>query len=173
MPALDNPRHEKFCQAIARGKKGGEAYREVYGKQIKNPRGQASDLIRDNQDISARIKELQAMSNSKDVMALQQQKEYLTKVLITPIGEIDESSVFCQVAKYTETGREFKMIDKLGAITQLARLMGLMKENAVEIGVNVNVSVMSEEKRAELMRKKQQALERRGTRVADGIPGKN
>lgn len=161
MPALDNPRHEKFCQAVAKGLNGAAAYREVYGKDLKNPRGGASDLIRDNPDISARIKELQALSNTKDVMTAQQQKEWLTKVVLTPINDIDETSILCQSAKYSETGRELKMVDKLGAITQLAKLMGLMKDAAVEVSVGVQLNVLTEDRRKELMEKKRRAIEAR------------
>lgn len=163
MPQLDNPRHERFANEVAKGKKGAEAYRTVYGQDLKNPRGQASDLIRDNKDISERIKELQALGTSEDVMTLREELEYLTRAILTPLDQIDESSVLCQRAKYSETGRELWMVDKLRALELLARLKGELKDGgnvSVAVGVQVHTQ-LSEPERVELMRKKRQAIERR------------
>lgn len=161
---LDNPRHEAFCQHVAKGFKGAEAYREVYGKDRKNARGGASDLIRDNPDISARIKELSARSAEGAVMTLREEMEFLTRAILTPIDQIDETHVLCQRVKRTDAGTEFWSVDKLRAMELLARLKKELSDKPlnVAVGVNVNVTVMSEERQNELQDRKAEALRRRG-----------
>lgn len=175
MPVLDNPRHEKFCRAVAKGMKGGEAYRHVYGKHLSNPRGQASLLLK-NEDICERVKELMQDQADGDIITQRELLEYLTKAIITPIEQIDANNPLCQSMKFSQLGQELKMVSKLGAADLLAKMRGWLDgdlRNKISVGVNVNVTVMSEEKRAELIRKKQQSLERRTARMADGIPGQN
>lgn len=75
---LDNVRHEKFAQAVARGLTGGDAYRKVYGQKIKSPRSQASDLMSDFPNIPERIKELQRASANGTVMDMKERRELLT-----------------------------------------------------------------------------------------------
>lgn len=140
MAQLDNPRHEKFAQAVAKGAKGAVAYRDVYGKHLKAPRSMASDLVRDNPDISERIKELQAESNTAQVLTLQQEKEYLTRAILTPLDQIDESSILCQRVKYSETGREIWMVDKLRAMELLAKLKGELTE---KIDLNIKMAIVT------------------------------
>lgn len=163
---LDNPRHERFAQAVARGAKGAVAYREVYGAKV-GARKCASALLK-NEDISGRVAELQDASASSDIMAAKAQKEWLTKVIMTPINDIDETSILCQSAKYTQTGRELKMVCKLGAMTLLARLMGLLKETA-PVALNVNVTVLTEERREELMRRRREAMSAGSKRERDKL----
>jgi len=55
MPALDNPRHERFAQELAKGKTADEAYQEAgYAAN----RGNASTL-KSNQSVEARVAEIQ------------------------------------------------------------------------------------------------------------------
>ena len=61
MPILPNPRHEKFAQALAKGKTADEAYQEA---GYKPNRGNAATL-KANQSISDRVAELQAGAAAK------------------------------------------------------------------------------------------------------------
>lgn len=61
MPPLDNPRHERFAQALAKGKTQGEAYVEA---GYKANEGNASTL-KGNQKIMARLAELQERAAAK------------------------------------------------------------------------------------------------------------
>lgn len=54
MPALENPRHERFAQELAKGKTADEAYQDA---GFKANRGNASTL-KANQNISERVAEL-------------------------------------------------------------------------------------------------------------------
>ncbi|MCP8895336.1 hypothetical protein KYK29_10360 [Shinella daejeonensis] len=61
MPVLKNARHEKFAQALAKGKTADEAYQEA---GYKPNRGNAATL-KANQSISDRVAELQAGAAAK------------------------------------------------------------------------------------------------------------
>lgn len=151
MPQLDNPRHEAFAQAVASGMKGAGAYRKVYGEQVKSPRSQASDLMKDP-DISQRVREIVGKGISGAVMTLQQELEYLTRAIVTPIDQIDETSPLCQRAKYSETGRELWMVDKLRAMELLIRLKGEFAADKVAVtGEIEHRHILTEDRRKELM----------------------
>ena len=70
MPALRNPRHERFCQAYVRGGTAGNAaasYKAAFGK---DNRAQASRLQHDR-NILQRVAELQAQVSSIEARALE------------------------------------------------------------------------------------------------------
>ena len=64
MPALDNPRHERFAQALASGKSASEAY-VVAG--YKGHRQNASRMMADD-DIASRVRELTERAAEKAVL---------------------------------------------------------------------------------------------------------
>jgi hypothetical protein len=132
----------------------------VYGVRVKCPRSQASDLLKDNPDISERVKELISAAAKGVVMTLQQEMEYLTKVLNTPLSQIDSDHLFCQREKVTKSSHEIAGIDKLGAMRLLA---DLKKELSDKPGANINVAVtvkvMTEDRRRELMARHKAGLE--------------
>src|ERR1700761_6863494 len=101
MPRLDNPRHEKFAQEVARGLKGAAAYRKVYGKDISSARQNASVLLT-NTDIAERVRELQSKSAEGVALTLQETHKFLRDVVEAAPGDIDEASPLCQAFKYTE-----------------------------------------------------------------------
>jgi hypothetical protein len=157
---LDNPRHEAFAQAVASGMQGAQAYRKVYGDHLKNPRSQASDLLKDNPDISERVKEIQDTGAKGAVMTLQQEMEYLTKAILTPIDQIDETSILCQRVKNSDSGRELWMVDKLRAMEMLIRLKGEFAADKVQHGGEMTVNIVqTEERRKELIARRREAME--------------
>lgn len=74
MPALKNPRHEKFAQGLAKGKTQDDAYEQA---GFKPNRGNASTLNQ-NQSISNRVAELIALSERIDSEATQKAMERLS-----------------------------------------------------------------------------------------------
>jgi phage terminase small subunit len=56
MPALKNPKHERFCQEYAVDHKGGPAY--VRAGYSKNGADQSAERLLRNAEVSARVKEL-------------------------------------------------------------------------------------------------------------------
>lgn len=101
---LKNPRHEAFAQAVASGTSGTEAYRRVYGaKANKNAENLACRLSR-NVNVRQRVSELQQKSATATTLSLQEKREFLAKLVRTPIGSIDETSELCQAAEYQVSG---------------------------------------------------------------------
>ena len=65
MPALENPKWEKFAKEVARGKTQRAAYKAIDGK-AKDPDSAASDLA-NNPKVKARIKELTSRVTDKAI----------------------------------------------------------------------------------------------------------
>ncbi len=109
--------------------KGGtatEAYEKAYGK-VKGAEVSASRLL-SNAKVAARVKALQEEAAKGAVLSLQETLEYFRKVVLTPIGEVDERSVLCQSAEHSDTGTKFKMPCKLKALELNAKLQGWLRE---------------------------------------------
>ena len=122
MPALANPRHELFAQAVASGKSASEAYRQS-GATGKNADVHAARLMV-NDGISKRVAELKAAQSQRSELSRDELREFLTEVILTPAGNVDEQSRLCQSCKITPELREIRMPDKLAAAAQLAKLCG-------------------------------------------------
>ena len=97
MPALANPRHELFAQAVASGKSASEAYRQS-GATGKNADVHAARLMV-NDGICKRVAELKAAQSHKSELSRDQAREFLTEVILTPAGKVDEQSRLCQSYK--------------------------------------------------------------------------
>jgi hypothetical protein len=156
MPALDNPRHERWCQLVATPKRDGsvmtdtEAYQLAYGASLENAKTNAWTL-RDNQGLQARIKELQAPLEVKRVLSMSEKREFLASVVRTPIGNVDETSPLAQSVKYSgDGGKEIKMPGKLEALKLDAQLAGELTDRGESLTmININLMGMELEGRSE------------------------
>ena len=83
MAELENERHEKYAQGIAKGMSQRKAYREAFPSSVKwkdeTVDSKASNL-RKNDKVSARIEELARLSSTKAVMTAIERKELLTAI---------------------------------------------------------------------------------------------
>ena len=131
MPPLENARHESFAQAVASGKSASEAYRQS-GATGKNADVHAARLMV-NDGISKRVAELKAAQAQKSELSRDQLREFLTEVILTPAGKVNEQSRLCQSYKVTPEVREIRMPDKLRAVEQLAKLCGFNEPEKMEI----------------------------------------
>ena len=84
MAALENARHEKFAQELAKGISQRKAYRAAFPRSEKwkdeTVDAKASALAK-NDKVLARVKELQELAASKAVMTATQRKEWLTQLI--------------------------------------------------------------------------------------------
>ena len=69
-------------------------------------------------------------------MSRDQVRQFLTEVILTPAGKVDEQSRLCQSYKVTPDVREIRMPDKLRAIEQLAKLCGWNEPEKFEHGAD-------------------------------------
>src|SRR5688500_13931616 len=70
MPALRDPRHERLAQGLAEGKSQEKAYVEA-GYKPKSARANASVLLKRNQNISERVRELIELRRRADERAFE------------------------------------------------------------------------------------------------------
>ena len=142
MPQLDNPRHERFCQLVAKGAYYQAAYGEVYDKSGKSAANMGSKLLEDI-GIRNRVKELQAEGASDTVLTIAAANKYCLDVVTTPVGEVDETSPLCQQYEITPEKTKYRMPDKLRAIELTMKLQGKLREGnaAPAPAVNVNITL--------------------------------
>jgi len=108
MPILDNPRHERFAQELARGKSASQAY-ELAG--FKPDRGNASKLHQEH-SILQRVGELIDKREKVDLAATERVVE---KLAITKEWVIEQLVENAQLAKASEDyGPANKAIELLG-----------------------------------------------------------
>ena len=140
MPRLKNHRHEAFAQACAIGMSASDAYRATYGTNSKNAdvrSCQLSGLV----NVSKRIEELQAAS------------EHITHMTIE-----EKRSIYAKEARDSRNA----LSARLAAIkddSELAKHIRVAPSQAGSMSVTVNVVSLTEERRRELMEKKQRAIE--------------
>lgn len=145
MPKLKNIRHEAFAQAHSMGMSASDAYRATYGTNAKNIN-----------DLSARL----SAKVSKRVIEIQSDAEHHTHLTI---GE--KRSMYARESK----DRRNSLRDRLKAMEDDSKLAGHIK--AAEVGgvqVNVNVAMLDEGRRAQLIEKKRAAIDRRKAKLISG-----
>ena len=142
-------RQEKFCQIYIAGQTATEAYHQAYGN-AKGAEASASRLL-SSAKVAARVQALQQRGALAAVLTLAEKRQYLRRVVLTAIGDVDPSSDLCQSYKRREEGGdrgrlkrgkeesgnekhepeaeviEIKMPDKLRAIELDATLAGELK----------------------------------------------
>lgn len=135
MPALLNPRHEKFARLYVDSLNASEAYRKVY-KAHKSPQnGDASRLLA-NSSVKQRITELRAQKLWEMKMDREQLAGFYGACVSTPAGEITPSHPLCQAYEEGPKGRKVRMPDKVAAAQALARLAGWEAAQRVEVSVD-------------------------------------
>lgn len=145
MPALDNPRHERFCQLVAALKPDGtvrsdmEAYQLAYGCDIEQAHSNAWRLKAD-EGVNKRISELKQPILDKFALTMEESLQFLAKVVRTPAGEVDENHILAQSVKRSPEGAvtEVKMPAKLEALTLNAKLQGWLTdktETTIRLGI--------------------------------------
>ncbi len=145
-----NSRQEIFCAEYAGGKTATEAYRLAYGN-TKTAEAASSRLLTVVK-VAERIAALQQAAAATAVLSLAEKRQYLRRVVMTPLSNVDETSDLCQAAEYEVTGGirgklrrgnadqgneeeepekttvKIKMPDKLRAIELDAKLAGELRE---------------------------------------------
>jgi hypothetical protein len=129
MDVLKNNRHERFCQLVAGSGEKTESFVQVYPRarhwKQKRKCNRASEMAVMLKD---RIRELQRISAKNTIASRDEIAEFLTRIIRTPIANIDDTSPLMQ-EKHTRTTKSatiesIRMPDKLSAAAQLAKMMG-------------------------------------------------
>lgn len=109
---LQDAQHERFACELAKGASQDEAY--VLAGFSRN-RGNASRLNA-NENVFERVAWLKEQAATDTVLSIREKREFLARVVRTPIGEVDRTSDLCQEVTETPDSTKYKMPDKLGAI---------------------------------------------------------
>ena len=88
MPALDNQRHELFAQELARGNSATQAYKDAGYK----PNPQNAGRLTKNDDIQARVKELQGLGAIKTIDTIASIAEELNQLKLEAIRNMQVSA---------------------------------------------------------------------------------
>ena len=121
---LSNRRHELFAVALA----GGATEQAAYEKAgYEGDRGNAARLTA-NDSIRARVAELQGQVADKATVDVATVCEKLTAIILAPPSEASETNPLCEV-RMSKAGPYYAFPDKLGAIKELAKLMGWYRED--------------------------------------------
>ena len=130
MPALANPRHELFAQAVASGKSASEAYRQS-GATGKNADVQAAKLVVKS-SIRERVEELKGAQSKKCEMTRDQLRQFLVDVIRAKPEEASFQNSLCEVAM-AKAGPAAVFPSKLAAAAQLAKLTGWNEVEKVSV----------------------------------------
>lgn len=157
MPALKNPKHEAFAQAVAEGMSGTAAYREHIadpGTKTDTCMSAASRLLADDK-VFARVSELRTGFRHVLEQRLGMRQEtiarFLVSVIETPVEEVVPNSALAQEVKRSRkiVGRgedaeeweveQVKTPSKLDAAEKLAKMAGWYEPEKHELTINVTI----------------------------------
>lgn len=117
-----------------------DAYRKAYKrKDMSNEAAsKAASRLSKDAEIVRMIDELNAQLNKSAVLTKQQRMEWLSRVVTTPIGEIDNTSELCQESCIDDSGMKFKMPSKIAAIAELNKMDGAYTPQKMEVDAGEN-----------------------------------
>lgn len=161
MPRLENKKWEAFARSVAEGESRSDAYRlhvATDGEIKANSIWQSASRLYNDEKVSSRIQELRELLDDDGpwVMSKKEMMAYWTRVGRTPLEQVDESSDMAQEVTYEvkgggargklkrgnyDSGNEveeeavevvkIKMVGKKDALSELAKLRGYYKEQAI------------------------------------------
>lgn len=136
-----NPRQRRFAEAFVGGLSASRAYQAAgYKAEGHAAESAASKLLR-RSDVAEFVLTLREEAHAASKMAREELVRYLSEVILTPIGEVDESSPLVQEMT-TQTRADqilitsLKMVSKIEAARQLCLICGWHTPQAVSRGVD-------------------------------------
>jgi phage terminase small subunit len=148
-----NDRQRKFCELIVAGQTGKAAYFEAFPRcrSEKTAETESSKLLKNpkiEKFIEALRWEVGEKAKSDLVADKKELLEFLTKIIRTAPGNIDEEDPLCQSFKNTPEVREIKLPCKLRSVEQLAKLLGFYAPEKVEHEAGDTLAVLLQKIRA-------------------------
>jgi len=134
MPILKNARYEIFALAIARGESAHTAYTLAGYKQHR----QNAARLMTNDDIKARVKEVQLAASLDTMLTIRQKREYLARIVRARVSELADDSDLWQVT-ITDDGVKRTLPDKLRAIALDNELAGEGAATGEDVTVVVRI----------------------------------
>lgn len=179
MPAkTDKPlsvRHERFCEGIAAGLSGAEAYTKAGYKVSRDDARKHAARLMTKDDVKGRIAELRKPQTKSALRKKEDNLRFLAEVIGTPLSEIGPDSPLC--AEYTEEvigggnrgklkrgnapsgnekvgatviRRKVKKPDVLRAIELYSKLLGHFEPDRVEVDAGPKTLLSIKERAAQV-----------------------
>ena len=134
--SITTEKKKEFARLLVESKLSkADAYRKAYNrKDMSNDAASkaASRLSKDG-EVLRMIDELNKQLDKSAVLTRQQRMEWLSRVVTTPIGNVDSASDLCQEVSMDETGAKFKMPSKIAAIAELNKMDGAYTPQKMEV----------------------------------------
>jgi hypothetical protein len=170
VPLLDNPQHEAFAQAVAKGTEYRVAYGQCFPSASRKTACRQASRVAAKPLVRARITELQAKSATSLTLTMAERREFLARVVradfnnldLSKDGDLIQEKIITETKKSTRT--TVKLPGKRECIMDDARLAGEMPEegSGVVVNVGVTVTVLPEDRRAKIMDERQRLLAEAG-----------
>lgn len=141
MPALDNPKHEAFAQAVALGMSATQAYRTEVSEEgcLTSTAMSEGCRLLGSPKVSTRVEELRKAVSKKAEERFGLTAETLIRlhldVIETPLGEVDKNSRLAQEYKIGKDGITIKTMPKASSAAELAKLCGFYAPEKVEASI--------------------------------------
>jgi len=123
-----NDRQRRFCELLVEGRSAAEAYAAVYTRHKREFARQGAAKVLAKPHVREHVEKLRAELAERTMLEMvasrQEALEFLTAVLRTPAGAVDELSRICQSFKQTRLVKEIRMPSKLEAIEKLSKMLG-------------------------------------------------
>ena len=133
-----NQRQALFCQHIAEGLSGVEAFKRVTPGSPRDCDVKAAQMRR-KPGVEERIRELMRENDKRATLSREQALKWLTRVITTGAGDVDPHDPLCQSHKVTSgdgwESHEVKIPDKLVAMHTLGKMCNWFSPEKFEIGV--------------------------------------
>lgn len=120
-------KEEAFALAFFEERNGRKAWMKAFpnSKCTDSSADTLASRMLNKVEVQELLFELDRKAESTVIMSKKERMEWLSKVVVTPVGEVHEGSDLCQEYKEDERGnRSYKMPSKLGAIAELNKMDG-------------------------------------------------
>lgn len=124
MPALKNPKHERFAQECAKGTDEAAAYRKVYPKAAKDSARSAGPRL--FAIVRPRVSELQAKVEGVNLLTMKERRDFLARVVRVRLKGIDLDKDGDLLEEFSEEAGKirFRLPSKRACIMDDAKLAG-------------------------------------------------
>lgn len=134
-------KQKEFARLLVEGKLSKpDAYRKAFKRKDmkQETASKAASRLSKNVEIQRYMDTLNAQLNKSAVLTKQQRMEWLSRVVTTPIGEIDNTSELCQESSIDENGMKIKMPSKIAAIAELNKMDGAYTPQEMKVDAGEN-----------------------------------
>lgn len=169
MRSLDNPRHERFAQELAKGKSADEAY-ESAGYQ---PSRKNAHRLKTNEDVQRRVEEILSHAAKKAGATVERTLEEMVRIGYADIGDAvkwcgssvtleDSDTLRPEVraavseVRKTKDGISIKFHSKTQALEMLGRALGMFKDK-LEVEGTLDIADRILARRRELRRAREES----------------